>query len=59
MAQYKKELKSKILNALVMVEDLKDIRDLINKIVRINNRTYQKEWANKGHNKHVPMHKAP
>ena len=42
-----------------MVEDLEDMRDLINKVVRINNRIYQKEWANKGHNKHVPVHKAP
>jgi len=33
MAQYKQELKSKILNALVLVEDLKDMRDLINKVI--------------------------
>ena len=40
MAQYKKGLKSKMLNTLVIVEDLEDIRDLINKVVRINNRIY-------------------
>jgi len=43
MAQYKKRLKAKVLNALVLVEDLKDIRDLINKVIKINNRIYQKE----------------
>ena len=40
MAQYKKGLKLKVLNALVMVEDPDDMRDLINKIIRINNRIY-------------------
>jgi len=59
MAQYKKGLKSKVLNALVIVEDPKDMRNLINKVIKINNRIYQKEWANKGHNKHMPVHRAP
>ena len=40
MAQYKKGLKLKVLNVLVMVEDPEDIKDLIDKIVRINNRIY-------------------
>ena len=51
MAQYKKELKSKVLNTLVLVKNPNDIKDLINKI-------YQKKWANKEYNKHVPMHKS-
>ena len=59
MAQYKKGLKLKVLDALVMVEDPEDIKDLINKVVRINNRIYQKEWANKECNKHMLVHKAP
>ena len=58
MAQYKKGLKSKVLDALVLVEDPDNIKDLIDKIVKINNRIYQKEQANKRHNKHIPMHKA-
>jgi len=40
MAQYKKGLKAKVLNALVLVEDLKDIKDLIDKVVKINNKIY-------------------
>ena len=59
MAQYKKGLKSKVLDALVMVEDLEDMRDLIDKIVKINNKIYQKEQANKGYNKYIPVHRAP
>ena len=51
MAQYKKKLKSKVLDVLVIVENLDGMRDLINKIIKINNRIYQKEWANKGCNK--------
>jgi len=41
--QYKKGLKSKVLNALVLVEDSKNMWELINKIVKINNRIYQRE----------------
>ena len=40
MAQYKKGLKSKVLDILVLVEDPEDIRDLIDKVVKINNRIY-------------------
>ena len=43
MSQYKKGLKSKVLDALVLVEDFKNIRELINKVVKINNRIYQRE----------------
>jgi len=53
MAQYRKGLKTKVLNALILVEDPKDMKDLIDKIVKINNRIYQKEWANKRCNKQV------
>ena len=59
MAQYKKGLKLKMLDMLVLVKDPKDIRDLINKVVKIDNRIYQREQANKGCDKHIPMHKSP
>ena len=57
MAQYKKGLKSKVLNALVLMENPENIRDLIDKVVKINNKIYQQKQANKGRNKHVPKHK--
>ena len=40
MAQYKKGLKSKVLDALVMMEDSENIKDLIDKVIKINNRIY-------------------
>ena len=40
MSQYKKGLKTKILNALVFIEDPKNIQELIDKVVKINNRIY-------------------
>ena len=59
MAQYKKELKSKVLNVLVLVKKLKKYKkNLINKIVKIDNRIYQKEQTNKGHNRQIPIQKA-
>ena len=40
MAQYKKGLKAKMLDTLILVKDQEDIRDLIDKVVKINNRIY-------------------
>jgi len=59
MSQYKKGLKSKVLNALVLVEDSKNMRELINKVVKINNRIYQREQANRGNIRQILMKKAP
>ena len=53
ITQYRKGIKAKVLNALVLVEDSENMRDLIDKVVKIDNRIYQKEWANKGHNKPI------
>ena len=40
MAQYRKGLKAKVLDVLVLVEDPENIRDLIDKMIKINNRIY-------------------
>jgi len=58
MFQYKKGLKSKVLDALVLVEDLKNMRELINKVVKINNRIYQREQANQRNVRQIPVKKA-
>ena len=55
MAQYKKGLKSKVLNVLVLMEDSKNIWELIDKVVKINNKIYQREQANKSHIKQTPV----
>ena len=41
MAQYKMGLKSKVLDTLMLVEDFKSIRDLIDKVVKINNKKFK------------------
>jgi len=59
IAQYKRGLKAKVLDMLVLVEGPDNIRDLINKVIKINNRIYQREQANKKCDKYVPVHKSP
>ena len=59
MAQYKKGLIAKMLDILVLVEDPENIKDLIDKVVKINNRIYQRKWANKRCNKQVQVYKSP
>ena len=59
MSQYKKGLKSKVLDALVLMEDPENIWELINKVVKINNRIYQREQANKGHIRQNSVQRAP
>ena len=59
MFQYKKGLKSKVLDALVLVEDSENMQELINKVVKINNKIYQREQANRGNVRQIPVKKAP
>jgi len=59
MSQYKKGLKSKVLDALVLVEDPENMQELIDKVVKINNRIYQREQANKGNVRQILVKKAP
>ena len=59
MSQYKKRLKSKVLNALVLIEDPKNMQELINKVVKIDNKIYQREQVNKENIKQIPVKKAP
>ena len=42
------------------MEDAKDITSLIKQVIKINNRIFQRERANKGSNsKPIPMYRAP
>ena len=41
------------------MEDINSITDLIKQVIKINNRIFQRERANKGSSKPTPMHKAP
>ena len=41
------------------MEDIKDIKSLINQAIKINTRIYQREKASKGSNTTTPAYKAP
>ena len=41
------------------MEDIEDIKSLINQAIKINTRIYQKERASKGNNITTPVHKVP
>ena len=46
-------------NALILIKDTKDITGLIEQVIKINNRIFQKERANKGSSKPTPVYRAP
>jgi len=48
-----------MLNALVLMEDPKNMQELINKVVKINNRIYQREQANQSNIKQIPVKRTP
>jgi len=48
-----------VLNALVLIEDPKNMQKLIDKVVKINNRIYQREQANRRNIRQIPVRKAP
>ena len=60
MAKYCQKLKLKIQNILILIKDAKDIISLIKQAIKIDNRIFQRERANKGsNNRTIPVHKAP
>ena len=48
-----------MLDALVLIKDPKNIWELIDKVVKINNRIYQRKQANRGNIRQIPVKKAP
>jgi len=48
-----------VLDALVLVEDPKNMWELIDKVVKIDNRIYQREQANRRNIKQILVKKAP
>ena len=41
------------------MEDAEDITSLIKQVIKINNRIFQRERANKGNSKPIPVYRAP
>jgi len=48
-----------MLNVLILMEDPKNIWELIDKVIKINNRIYQREQANKKNIRQILVKKAP
>ncbi len=48
MAKYKQGLKQKVQDALIYILDATTMQGLIDQAIKINNRIYQQERANKG-----------
>ena len=44
---------------LILIENIKDIKSLINQAIKINIRIYQRERVSKSSNITIPAHKAP
>jgi hypothetical protein len=59
MAKYRRGLKSKVQDALILMEDAEDMRSLIDQAIKIDTRIYQRERASKGSNMTTPAHRAP
>ena len=47
MAQYRQGLKAKVQNVIILIEDLKDIRELIKSAIKIDNKIYQSKKTKK------------
>jgi len=48
-----------VLNTLILIKDPKNMQELINKVIKINNRIYQREQANRRNIRQIPVKKAP
>ena len=57
--KYHQRLKLKVQNALILMENANSITDLIKQVIKINNRIFQRERANKGSSKPIPVYRVP
>ena len=51
-------LKLKVQDALILIKDADSIIDLIKQAIKIDNRIFQRERANKGNSKPIPIYRA-
>ena len=58
MAQYRQGLKAEVQNAIISIEDFKDIKELIKQVIKINNRIYQSKRAKRKLNKLLQVYKS-
>ena len=58
MAQYKQGLKAKVQDVIILIEDAETLRELIDQLIKINNRIYQREQAKKGQDRVLQSYEA-
>ena len=59
MVKYCQRLKLKVQDILIFIENANSITDLIKQAIKINNSIFQRERANKGNSKPIPIYRAP
>ena len=60
IVKYHQKLKLKVQDALILIKGTNSIIDLIKQVIKINNRIFQKERANKSNNnKTMPVYRVP
>ena len=60
MAKYCQRLKLKVQDILILIKNADSMTSLIEQAIKINNRIFQRERANKGNNnKTMPIYRAP
>ena len=57
IAKYRQGLKSKVQDILILIKDADSIIDLIKQAIKINNKIFQRERANKGNSKPTPIYR--
>ena len=58
ITKYYQGLKLKVQDILILIEDTDSIINFIKQVIKINNRIFQRERANKSNNKTIPVYKA-
>ena len=57
MVWYRQRLKAKVQNAIILIENPKDIRELIKQIIKVDNKIYQSKRARRELSKLLQVYK--
>ena len=59
IVKYRQGLKLKVQDILILIKNTNSITDLIEQVIKINNRIFQREKTNKSSNKTIPVYRVP
>ena len=57
MVWYRQRLKTEVQNVIILMENLKDIKELIKQVIKVNNRIYQSKRARREPGKLLQIYK--